>query len=298
MNRLTAMHRWPGVVAIREVVGATYESWRQDRTLRLGAGLAYYSLFTIVPFIALIAALAEQVFGLVDMAGYFADRLAQTGIVDPEVAGRSIAAELDRRSVKSTLGVIGAGSLLFASSLVFLALVDAINTIWDVPVRSGLRNSVRRRLVSFLMVLVTGVVLIAALAVSTVSSAVERIVPGSLEIGGTVSALIGWVASASTLAIALTLLFRYVGPVRAPWRPTALSAVATSFLMVVGAQAISWYLTNFGGSSLGGAFGAVLLLLSWVYYEAQILLGGVQLVKVLSRRRGLSIGTDPLLPEH
>jgi membrane protein len=298
MNRHKEMQRWPGLVAIREVMSDTYESWRQDRTLRLGAGLAYYALFTIVPFLALTAALADQLFGLVDVAGYLADRLEQTGIVDPEVAGQSIAAELDRRSTKATLGVIGVGSLLFASSLVFAALVDAINTIWNVPVRSGLRNSVRRRLVSFLMVLVTGVVLIAALAVSTVSSAFEQFVPGSFEIAGTLSTLIGWAASLSTLAIAFTLLFRYVGPVRPPWIPTALSAVATSFLMVVGARAISWYLSTFGGSSLGGAFGAALLLLSWVYYEAQILLGGVQLVKVLSRRRGLLIETAPLPSEH
>ena len=37
----------------------TYEAWRQDRTHRLGAGLAYYALFTIVPLLALTAALAD-----------------------------------------------------------------------------------------------------------------------------------------------------------------------------------------------------------------------------------------------
>jgi membrane protein len=298
MNRRFGLERWPILGSVVEVASATYASWREDRTLRLGAGLAYYALFTVVPFLALTTALAEQIFGLVDVAGYLADRLEQLGIVDAGEAGESIATELNRGSVTSTLGIIGAGSLLFASSLVFLALVDAINTIWDVPVRSGIRNSVRRRLVSFLMVLVTGVVVIAALAVSTVSGAVERFVPGSFEVAGTVTDLIGWAASASTLAIALTLLFRYVGPVRAPWLSTALSAVATSFLMVIGAQAIGWYLTNFGGSSLSGAFGAVLLTLSWVYYEAQILLGGVQLVKVLTARRGLLIESDPVLSEH
>ncbi|MBT5553165.1 MAG: YihY/virulence factor BrkB family protein, partial [Ilumatobacter sp.] len=242
---------------------------------------------------ALTAALAEQLFGLIDMASYLTDRLEQMGIVEADAAGQSIATELNRRSVTSTLGIIGAGSLLFASSLVFLALVDAINTIWNVPVRSGLRNSVRRRLISFLMVLVTGAALIAALALSTVTGVIERFVPGSIEIAGTASALLGWVVSASSLAIALALLFRYVGPVRAPWIPAASSALATAFLMVVGAQAISWYLTRFGGSSLGGAFGALLAMLSWVYYEAQILLGGVQLVKTLTTRRGLLPTADP-----
>jgi membrane protein len=288
------IERWPIVGVTVEIVNQTYASWREDRTLRLGAGLAYYALFTFIPFFALTAALAEQLFGLIDMASYLTDRLEQLGIVEADAAGESIATKLNSRSVSSSLGIIGAGSLLFASSLVFLALVDAINTIWNVPVRSGLRNSVRRRLVSFLMVLVTGVVLIATLALSTVTGVIERFIPGSIEIASSLSAILGWVASASSLAIALALLFRYVGPVRAPWIPAASSAVATAFLMVVGAQAISWYLTRFGGSSLSGAFGALLALLSWVYYEAQILLGGVQMVKTLTTRLGLLPTADPV----
>ena len=287
MNRRLGIDRWPILGVMVEVVNQTYASWREDRTLRLGAGLAYYALFTIVPFFALTAALAEQLFGLIDMASYLTDRLEQMGIVEADAAGESIATKLTSRSVTSSLGIIGAGSLLFASSLVFLALVDAINTIWNVPVRSGLRNSVRRRLISFLMVLVTGVVLIATLALSTVTGVIERFIPGSIELAGPLSALLGWIASASSLGLALALLFRYVGPVRPPWIPALASAVATAFLMVVGAQAISWYLTRFGGSSLGGAFGALLAMLSWVYYEAQILLGGVQLVKTLTTRLGL-----------
>ncbi len=68
--------------------------------------------------------------------------------------------------------------------------------------------------------------------------------------------------------------------------------------MVVGAQAISWYLTRFGGASMSGAFGALLAMLSWVYYEAQILLGGVQLVKTLTTRRGLLPAADPESPNR
>ena len=87
-----------------QVVNQTYASWREDRTLRLGAGLAYYALFTFVPFFALTAALAEQLFGLIDMASYLTDRLEQMGVVEADAAGQSIATELNRRSVTSTLG--------------------------------------------------------------------------------------------------------------------------------------------------------------------------------------------------
>jgi uncharacterized BrkB/YihY/UPF0761 family membrane protein len=142
---------------------------------RLGAGLAHYALFTIAAFLALTTALVEQLFGLAEVAGYGTDRLEQLGIVDAESAGESIATELRSRSVTSTLGVIGIGPLLFASSLVLVALVDAINTLWNVPVRSGIRNAVRHRLISFLMVLVTGIVLDAELAITTVSGVVGAV---------------------------------------------------------------------------------------------------------------------------
>ena len=104
MKPATDNQRWHHLGVIREVINATYASWREDRTLRLGAGLAYYALFTVVPFLALTAALAEKIFGLVDVAGYLADRLEQLGIVDAGDAGESIATELSRQSVSSSLG--------------------------------------------------------------------------------------------------------------------------------------------------------------------------------------------------
>lgn len=281
------------VARSRDAIVETHLEWRTDRTLRLGAGLAYYALFTIVPFLALTAALAGQVFGLVEVEDYLADRVGQLGVVEPELAAQSITDELQRRSMQSSLGIVGAVSLLFASSLVFLALVDTVNTIWHVPVRVGFRNSIRRRLLSFLMVLVTGSVLVAGLAISAVSGAAQRLVPGDVPVIESVAYVVTSLASASALVVVLTLLFRYLGPVRTPWLASIVAAVITTVLLVVGTEAIGWYLRSIGGSSLSGAFGAVLVVLTWVYYEAQIVLVGVQFAKVLTRRSGVSIEPGP-----
>ena len=107
------------------------------------------------------------------MQAYFAERLDQLGLIDADVASAVFAAELSTDRVQSTLGLIGLGSLLFASSIFFLAFTDAINVIWKVPVGSGVWNSVQRRLIAFLMVLITGGVLIAGVAVGAVVGAAE-----------------------------------------------------------------------------------------------------------------------------
>jgi len=266
------------------VLMETYAAWRSDRTIRLGAGLAYYALFTVVPLLALTAALAEWFFGSAEMRAYFADLLSGLGPVDAETVSSTITNELTDRSVRSSLGVVGIVSLLFASSLLFLALVDAINVIWDVPVRKGIWVTVRRRLISFLMVLATGGVLIAGLAVTAVAGAAEAIVPGDISFPEPLPSLMSGLASWAALVVAVAMLFRFIGPVKVSWPISLFSATTTSAFLYLGTIAISWYLQRFGSSSMSGVFGAVLVALTFVYYEAQILLAGAQLAKVLTLR--------------
>jgi len=274
-----------GARALYDIGMRTYAAWREDRTHRLGAGLAFYALFTVVPLLALTAALADWLFATTDMQAYFADRLEQLGLIDAESASAAITGELSSDRAQSTLGLIGLGSLLFASSLFFVAFTDAINVIWDVPVGSGVWNSVHRRLIAFLMVLVTGGVLVAGVAVSAVTGAAERIFPGDVELLERLADTLASLASGVSLTFALALIFRFLTPVRVPWRGALLAGLITAMLLVIGTVGIGWYLSTYGGSSVAGAFGAVLVALTWIYYEAQILLGGVQLVKVLTSER-------------
>ena len=271
----------PVLASLHAIATRTYESWRADRTIRLGAGLAYYALFAIVPILAVTAALSEWLFGTEDMQVYLAERFNQLGLVDAEATGDAIGEELSRRSVQSSLGLIGLGSLIFAASIVFIALTDAINTIWDMPVRTGMRNWVRRRLVSFVMVLASGAVIIGGFAVTAVTGAAEAFFPNDPEFLAGMADLMAVLASGVSLAVLLILLFRFLSPVTVPWRVAITTGVLTAGMLVVGTTGISWYLSNLGGASVTGALGAVLLILTWIYYEAQILLGGVQLTKVL-----------------
>ncbi|MGI9623476.1 MAG: YihY/virulence factor BrkB family protein, partial [Acidimicrobiales bacterium] len=191
-----------------QVSFATYRSWREDRTIRLGAGLAYYMLFTIVPLLALTAALAEWLFGTDEVQNYINDRLAQVGVDQGEAGAEAISDELSDASTKSSLGVVGIASLIFASSLVFMALSDAINVIWDVPVRSGVWRTIKRRLVAFLMVLATGAVIIATFAVAAVSGAAQALVSQDIVLVEEVTRLLTAAASGLALAFALACLYR------------------------------------------------------------------------------------------
>jgi membrane protein len=68
---------------------------------------------------------------------------------------------------------------------------------------------------------------------------------------------------------------------KVPWRIILFGAAATSILLYFGTWLLGLYISNYAGASVGGALGSVLLLLLWVYYEAQMVLIGSQFIKTL-----------------
>ena len=263
------------------VVGATYAQWRAHRTIRLGAAVAYYGLFALVPVLTLTVAMAGRIVSNADVAGYLDDRLEQ--IFGPQASGFSeaISSTLGSSGTVAGLGLIGAGTLVLAATLLVVSLQDALNTIWELPVRSGLRYSALRRLGAFLVILAAGFVLVVAFAINSVTAIIERLVPDTVILES-VSALFGAAASWTLGVAVFVLLFRFLPDSRVAWRPAIIGGAVTTVLVVLGTVMIGWYLRHFGASSLPGAAGAIALVLLWIYYEAQIVLVGAEFTRVVA----------------
>ena len=65
------------------------------------------------------------------------------------------------------------------------------------------------------------------------------------------------------------------------WRHLLLGAFVTALLFTVGKSLIGWYLGQAAPSSTYGAAGALIVLMFWVYYSAQIFLFGAELTKAI-----------------
>ena len=276
----------------------TYDQWRQDRTIRLGAGLAFYAIFAIVPLLAVTVAVGARLLDRQDLEEYLADELADTAGIDAETVATAVTGELATGFSGPSLGIIGFAALVFTSSVAFVALVDAIDTIWHVPVRSGLRASVRRRLLSFGLVLLTGGVVLGSFVVSSLTSAARAAIPGTSRYFGWTAEAVDGFASWLLLAGALAVLLRVVSPQPLPWRVSLVVGLITSLLLTAGTWLFGWYLQTWGSPSVSGTFGAALLTLTWIYYEVQILLVGVQLSKVLVSNSFTRVNPSPHIDDE
>ncbi|MET0908621.1 MAG: YihY/virulence factor BrkB family protein [Ilumatobacteraceae bacterium] len=263
---------------------ATYHEWRMHRTIRLGAGIAYYGLFALIPILSLSIAVAGLVLSDDDVQAYLVGRLED--VFGPDAAGFSsaIATSLGESGTIVGLGIVGAGALVLAASLLVLSLQDALDTIWELPVRSGFRRSFLRRVAAFAVILSAGLVLIAGFVINAITALIERLVPDA-PILESISAVFGFAASWALGVGVFVLLFRYLPDSRAPWRAALIGAATTTVLVAVGTSAIGFYLRTFGGSSVTGATGGAVLLLLWIYYEAQIVLVGAEFTRVVAHER-------------
>jgi YihY family inner membrane protein len=66
------------------------------------------------------------------------------------------------------------------------------------------------------------------------------------------------------------------------WRDVILGAVVTAVLFTIGKALIGWYIGSSAVASSYGAAGALIVLLLWVYYSAQIFLLGAEFTKVFT----------------
>ena len=72
-----------------------------------------------------------------------------------------------------------------------------------------------------------------------------------------------------------------------PWRYAFVGSLLTAVGLAIGGWALGLYFSTIGAASPAAAMGGVLVVLVFLYYEAQILLAGAELTNVIWRREAL-----------
>jgi membrane protein len=272
---------------IWSLLGATVRDWYEDRAQRLGAALAYYTIFALAPGLIIVIAVAGLLLGRdaeVQIVGQIRELIGEQGAIAIEATIRSARTE--------TLGVTGTAlaliPLVFGLWGVFGELQDGLNTIWGVAPRPGRRmiHIVKERFWSFAMVVGIGFVLLVSLVMSAWLVAVGTYFGQLLPAPAAALEALNFVISFAVITILFAMTFKLLPAVTIAWRDVWLGAAVTSLLFTVGKFAIGFYLGKSAVASAYGAAGSLVIIVVWVYYSAQILLFGAEFTKVWTKRRG------------
>lgn len=286
-------------MSLWSLVGATFSDWYEDRAPRLGAALAYYTVFALAPGLVLIVAVA----GL----GLGPDRaleqiLEQIGYLIGDEGARAIGAviaDARRQPVGPTAALLATATLVFGLWGVFGELQDAFNTIWGVVPKPGrgLVQILKDRFLSFAMVTGIGFLLLVSLAVSAWLAALGKFFSELLPAPELALKAIDVGISFAVITLLFALMFKLLPDVHVAWRDVWLGAAVTSLLFTAGKSLIGLYLGKSSVASVYGAAGSLVVILVWVYYSAQIVILGAEFTKVWTRRRGSGfVPDDKALP--
>jgi membrane protein len=268
-----------------------FRSWNEDKAPRLGAALAYYTIFSIPPLLILLIGVASLVFNGEVVQGSFLRTLED--LVGPQGAGaiRDMLASPRAEKPGMIATIIGTGTLLLGASAVFGHLKDAIDTVWEIepkPTRGKLAFF-RKYVFSLMVLLGTGFLLLVSLAVSTLLTALgdtlDRYLPGGEGLWAAVDVLF----SLAVITFLFALLYKYIPDATVAWKDALVGGLVTSILFNVGEYLIGFYLGRTNIGSAFGAAGSLVVLLVWVYYSSMIFFFGAEFTKAYAERYGSRI---------
>jgi membrane protein len=275
---------------------AVGSAWSDDKVPRLGAALAYYSVFSLAPLVILTVSIAGIVLeGPAARQGVMREIENAMGPQAATAIGEFVKnpGETGGGWAGTAVGIV---VLFFGASGVFLQLQDALNSIWKVVPRPGrtLANMIRDRFLSFLVVLLTGTLLLVTILTGTALNAAEQsfdnwALSGNLGLWRVAH----WVVSLGFVTLLFGLIFWLMPDVQIAWRDVWVGAVATALLFNLGKYLLGIYLTHSGVTSAFGAAASLVVILLWVYYSSQIVLFGAEVTRVWALRSG-----SPVVPRR
>lgn len=262
----------------------------EDGALGRGAAIAFYTVTSIAPLLLIVIALAGLVFGR---------EAAQNGIVDQldGMMGRQ-SAELLQTTIASAQGkssgilatLLGILMIVITASGVFGEMQAALNVIWKADATgTSVSRLIRARAASLGLVASLGFLLIVSLVVSTALTAFGNYVNAVLPFGAMILATLNAIVSLCLLTLLFAAIYKVLPDCHIDWRDVAIGAVATAVLFMIGKSVIGWYIGRSGVASGYGAAGALIIILLWVYYSAQIFLFGAEFTKAYADHRRQNI---------
>ncbi|MFO0890368.1 MAG: YihY/virulence factor BrkB family protein [Isosphaeraceae bacterium] len=273
----------------------TFHEWMNDKVPQLGAALAFYTLLSLGPLLLLAIAVAGFAFGEEAARGQIMDQIQDLVGRQGAEAIQNMIASAQQPRIGGIAATIGLATLIFAASGVFAQLQDSMNTIWEVQPKPGrgLWGTIKDRFLSFVMVLGTGFLLLVSLILSAILSAFVHLAAGVLPEMGNALLLGNYAVSLVIFTLLFAMIFRVLPDVEIAWRDIWVGSALTTILFLIGKAVLGVYFARGSFGSTYGAAASVVILLTWIYYSAQILFFGAEFTKAFANRFGSKVVPTP-----
>jgi membrane protein len=258
-----------------------------DEALSRGAAIAFYTATSIAPVLLIVIAIAGLAFGRDAAQNAIIEQLS--GLMGQQTAEvlQTAVASAANKSSGAVATIIGIITLMVTASGVFGEMQTALNVIWKAkPKGTTVSRLIRARAASLGLVAALGFLLMVSLVVSTVLTAFGNYLDLILPFGKVILTVLNVVVSLVLISFLFAAIYKVLPDRNLEWGDVVVGAIVTGVMFTIGKTLISWYIGSSAVASSFGAAGALIVLLLWVYYSAQVFLLGAEFTKVYANTHG------------
>ncbi len=276
----------PSLKNVASMLGQAFHAWSDDTVTRLGAALAFYTTFSIAPFLVLIVAFGSFVLDQSRAESQVMNQIANLIGTNAASALQSLmqAARKPTQGVFAT--VIGFVTLIVGATGALLELQDGLNQIWKIKEDGGFMRLIRKRLSAILFVLLLAAVILFMLMTSAVISVWLSDIKRDQWILQTIWQMFDFFVSWGLITLVFAVLYKLLPRTRIAWSDVWLGSGVAGLLFTFGKFLVGLYLSRSAVTSAYGAAGSLVVILLWVYYSSLMLYYGAEFSKVYARSYG------------
>jgi membrane protein len=268
-----------------DILKRVYASLKDKNLSILAAGVAFYAMLSVFPALAALIAL----YGLAADPATVQRQINDIQGIIPGEAQKLIATYLKSivSSSSSKLGISLIASVLIAfwsARAGAVSLMQALNITYEEEEKRG---TIRFQAIAILMTVTAVLFAIVALTLVAAVPAAVQFLPFSknLKIIGVIAP---WPILIALVAVGLAATYRFAPSRReAKWRWVSWGGVLATVVWLAASAGFSFYVAKFGNyDKTFGSLGAVVVLLTWLYLSAYIVLMGACLNAEMERQTG------------
>ena len=215
--------------------------WWNDNVPRLGASLAYYTLFALAPILVIAISVAGLVFGPEavrgEIVGQIQELVGRQGAEGVQAMLKGASKPSD--SILAT--VVGGLTAFLGATGAFIELQYALNAIWRVKPRPGVsvKAFLLERLISFGLVVAVGFLMLVSLLVSAALAALNRYLGGAFPGLTAIWEAGNVLVSLGVITVLFALVYKVLPDVLLTWRDVWIGALVTAGFFSIGSLTIA-----------------------------------------------------------
>lgn len=226
------------------LIRATFQEYFADGAPRLGAALAFYTIFSLPALLIVVIAVAGLAFGVEATQSQIVAEIEGFIGHDSAVALQTIIESARKPEAGVIATIVGLITLLIGATGVFGEIEDALNIVWNVPKTKGfnLFTLIKSRFLSFSLILGTGFLLLVSLAISAGLAAIgkysSQLFPGMEIMLQVANALI----SLAVITVLFAMIYKLLPKVKVAWKDVWMGAFLATVLFSLGKSLIALYI--------------------------------------------------------